>query len=140
MIDDIKITKMNKPTKVYIRFGDFLSEVNERSFNWHTGEYEKGISVYPAELIDNICHPSKEWSSEICIYWDHIFSERNQYILTGKTNDNAGSDGEPLLVPSTIKIRGFYSPIGIQKGIKIDLSRVMKYYDIVLQYVPKDLR
>ena len=137
MIDqELKIVKMKKSVDIFLRFGDFLSEVNERSFNWHTGEYEKGISVYPAKLENNVCVASDGWTSEICIYWDNIFSERNQYVLTGKTT-GIGSDGEPLLVPSTIKIRGFYSPIGIQKGIPIDLSSVMKWHNIVSQHVPK---
>lgn len=112
---DVKVVRMVKPARLYLRFGLFQSETNERSLNWHTGEYERGISVYNAILRDDRVRVTPEW---ICDVYDatDIFKDRIVFALTGK-EVGTGSDGEPLLAPSSITVRGFSVPSGESYGL-----------------------
>lgn len=105
-----KIVKLTKPLPLFIRFGHFQSETNERSLNWSTGEYERGISVYPAQLKYGKVYVADDWLHEVQGSWD-VFCERTQYVLTGRYN-TTGSDGEPVLIPSSIVVRGIKGPGG----------------------------
>jgi len=74
--------------------------------NWSSGEYESGISVYMATINDNgsaSVHPAYKLDVEEA--WENHFKGRVQYALTGKVIAK-GSDGEPVLMPSSIVIRG----------------------------------
>lgn len=106
--DETKIVAMRKPAPIFLRFGHFQSETGERSMNWHTGEYERGISVYPAFLVGGMVRPISEWMDDIHGAWDSL-KDRTRYVLTGRVVGE-GSDGEPLLALSTIVIRGVESP------------------------------
>ncbi len=77
------IKRLNKPLPVFIRFGHFQSETGEPSINWATGEYENGICVVPAEIVDGKVTPHKDWIEYLGDSWD-IFSERTAYVLTGR--------------------------------------------------------
>lgn len=114
-----KIVKMKKEMPIFIRFGHFQSETNERSLNWSTGEYEKGISVYPAILRDGKAYIDENWLYDVALHWG-VFRERTQYVLTGK-HTNIGSDGEPVLHPSSIVIRGVKNQ-KLQAGIDISID------------------
>ncbi|HET9280356.1 MAG TPA: hypothetical protein VFR24_00140 [Candidatus Angelobacter sp.] len=74
------------PSEVYIRFGRWSG----RSKNFATGEYEKGVSVYPARLIDGIVYLSDEM--EVC----RAVIGRLAFSVTGRLI-GSGSDGEPVL-------------------------------------------
>jgi len=98
-----------KDVPVFIRFGKFSRR--ERSFNFSTGEYEKGISVYPAKITD---HGVTLDDSQYRFMWVRIndmvdddgvslFNGRCVFVLTGKEVAK-GSDGEPLLQPSSIRV------------------------------------
>lgn len=118
----LKITKMRKPAPLFLRFGHFMSECNEPSLNWATGEYEKGISVYPAHLNDDgIVEVDAGWYGDIWNGWDtdsdNSYKHRAQYVLTGKVIAE-GSDGEPVLQVSSIVVRGVRHPKAIA-GIQI---------------------
>lgn len=116
--DTTKVVKMKKAVPLFIRFGHFKSECSEPSMNWGTGEYERGISVYPATLkAEDLVAPADEWIDEIQSHWDEFFSERTQYVVSGKVIAE-GSDGEPVLQTSSVVIRGVYSP-AIAHGFKI---------------------
>lgn len=121
--DTTKVVTMKKAAPLFVRFGHFQSETREPSMNWGTGEYERGISVYPAIIkADGLVSPAGDWIDEIETNWDKFFSDRVQYVVTGKVIAE-GSDGEPVLMTSSVVIRGVYSP-SIAHGFKIDLGLV----------------
>ena len=99
--DTTRIVPMRKQAFLYIRFGHFGKE---RSFNHAVGEYEQGLSVYSAELVDGVVRPKARWHDDISDAW-HILEERTQYALTGR-RIGEGSDGEPVLAVSSVVIRG----------------------------------
>jgi len=98
-----------KEVPVFLRFGKFSRY--ERSFNFSTGKYEKGISVYPAKIADGVVELD---DSQYRWMWVRIndmrdddgvslFNGRCVFVLTGKEIAK-GSDGEPVLQPSSIRI------------------------------------
>ena len=81
-----------KPKKVYLRFGLWN---DGRSYNWGTGERERGVSVYPAKIIDGVVH--LDLSDPNLILWgSHLLEGRYVWPVTGKEVCK-GSDGEPVL-------------------------------------------
>jgi hypothetical protein len=98
-----------KAVPVFLRFGKFSRY--ERSFNFATGEYEKGISVYPAKITeDGVVLDDSEYRwmwIRINDMRDNdgvsLFNGRCVFVLTGKEVAK-GSDGEPLLRPSSIRV------------------------------------
>ncbi len=79
-----------KPTKVYIRYGLFSNR--EVSSNHATGEDEKGISAYPAEM-DGDC-VTLAAGIETC---ESLKGQgRLCFPITGR-EVATGSDGEPVL-------------------------------------------
>jgi hypothetical protein len=85
----MKIPKQ-PPKDVYVRFGLW----SRRSYNSATHEYEKGVSVCPAVLLDGavsmLDYDDEELANQL------RGSGRLAYVVTGKCV-GAGSDGEPLL-------------------------------------------
>ena len=85
---------------LYVRFGE-LPEL-ERSRNHHTGELEKGVSVYRAiQYTDDtveIIIPIVSYSACVSL---SAFPEKKAYEVEGKLVGE-GSDGEPLLIFVTI--------------------------------------
>lgn len=84
------------PTNVYIRFGKWGRR--HRSINFHTGEVEKGISVYPARLTQDgyavLADDDLILTAQDCA---ETLNGRLVFVLTGKEVAR-GSDGEPVLV------------------------------------------
>ena len=117
--ESTKIVAFRKPMPVFIRFGHFQSETGERSMNWSTGEYERGISVYPASLIDGTAIPDSDWLLDIERAWD-LLKDRTRYVLTGRVSGE-GADGEPVLVPSSIVVRGVDCP-RLRHGVAVNLG------------------
>ncbi|MET4695232.1 hypothetical protein [Endozoicomonas lisbonensis] len=120
--DTIIVKKMTKTMPIFLRFGHFQSETGEKSINWLTGEYENGICVIPAKLVNGKVTPDEDWINYLKESWD-IFSERTVYALTGRTSTidgGTGSAGEPVLQPSSIVVRGIQSP-KMTVGIEIEL-------------------
>lgn len=77
-----------QPEVVFIRFGRWSA----RSLNHSTGEYEAGVSVYPATLQDGVARLQGE---DFDIPISGIYG-RLTFIVTG-TVVGIGSDGEPVL-------------------------------------------
>lgn len=111
-------TPPRKPVPVFLRFGKFSRR--ERSYNWATGEYERGISVYPAVLDNDVVHIHEDWQSDIERYLEGepVFTGRCVFVLTGKETAK-GSDGEPLLQPSSIRVLPYTVALDhIQQAVK----------------------
>lgn len=98
-----------RPDRVYIRFGRWSS----RSYNHATGERERGVSVYRAELHDDgsvslaETVPGKILNGRVC------------FVVTGK-EVGIGSDGEPLLqqvVARPYAIRLAEIPVDFRKRV-----------------------
>ena len=107
--DTTEVVPMRREKPLFVRFGHFQSETGETSLNHNTGIYEKGISVYPARLSeDEYVFIEPVWMSEVERCWYGIYRDRVQYVLTGRVCGQ-GSDGEPLLQPSSITVRGVLS-------------------------------
>ena len=103
------------PSKVYIRFGKWGR--GQRSINFHTGDREKGLSVYPARLTsDGYAELSDDGlvlTAEDCA---EDINGRLAFVLTGK-EVGTGSDGEPVLV--SIKLLSYaVATDSIPKGIR----------------------
>lgn len=98
-----------KDFPVYIRYGKFSR--SERSFNFSTGKYERGISVYPARIENGSVRLDEtqfRWlyitmADMIDENGDSLFKGRCVFALTGK-EAGKGSDGEPVLMPSSIRV------------------------------------
>jgi hypothetical protein len=71
--------------------------------NWHTGEYERGVSVYPAKLNDD---GAAEFDyTNFWVVGDYAALEgRCVWVVTGK-RVGTGYDEEPVLMPSTVVAR-----------------------------------
>lgn len=96
--EDLQIRQPRKPPKkVYIRFGKFSKR--DRSINFATGEYERGLSVYNARLETDgsvsliVNDENLVWTAEDCA--DRL-EGRLAFVVTGK-EVGRGSDSEPLL-------------------------------------------
>ena len=102
---------MRKDVPVYIRFGDY----ENRSINWATGDYERGVSVYPGKIVDGVVYPDGDyWEDEIEYYCrpGNALADRRVWILTGKLAGE-GNDGEPVIqspvarkLPVCVGLRG----------------------------------
>ncbi len=85
------VSFVGKFQRVYLRFGLF-SPSNCRSLNFRTGAYERGLSVYRAELRDGV----------VCLddFIPNAYAEelrgRLVWAVTGREVAE-GSDGEPIL-------------------------------------------
>jgi hypothetical protein len=103
------------PQKVYIRFGKWGRR--HRSYNFHTYEIEKGLSVYPARLTSEgyaeLTDDEMILTAEDCA---ERLNGRCAFVLTGK-EVGRGSDGEPVLV-----------------GIKL------LPYAVMIDSIPKEIR
>ncbi len=108
---------MRGSPKIYIRFGNYYSECTEHSLNWATGDYERGTSVYPAEIIDGCASILKNWHEEIKDSYERL-KDRNIWVLTGK-HLCEGSDGEPVLQTSSIVARKL--PVSLDVRLLVDL-------------------
>jgi len=97
----IQWIKPRAPVSVYLRFGKWGSR--PRSINFHTGETERGLSVYRAEMVsDGVVRLAEDDN----LVWDvHDYAEmlegRLVFAVTGK-EVGKGSDGEPLI--TTVKL------------------------------------
>lgn len=86
--------------EVFVRFGKWSR--GSKSMNFHTGEYEKGLSVYRGRLNADktVSLIADDWSmrdgltAEACA---GALVGRLAFVVTGKVVGQ-GSDGEPLLV------------------------------------------
>lgn len=90
------------PNKVYLRFGRWST----RSKNHATGDLERGVSVYPARLIDG---RTVELDTDIDIPW-HLVKDRLVFPVMGKFICY-GSDGEPVIrklrmLPYAVSLNG----------------------------------
>ena len=98
-----------KEFPVYLRYGKFSRY--ERSFDFSRGEYEKGISVYPAQIKDGLVTLDQSQMRFLYVTMadmidengDSMLSGRCVFALTGK-EVGKGADGEPLLMPSSIRV------------------------------------
>ena len=89
--DTYKIRRPKKQVPVYIRYGLFAGM--RKSSNHTTGEGERGLSVYPAELVDGVVRVPAD--VEIC---DSLSGQGRLCIpVTGRCV-GTGSDGEPVIV------------------------------------------
>lgn len=85
------------PAAVYVRFGKWGRR--HRSINFHTGDTEKGMSVYPAKLTAD-GHVALADDDRLRLTPDdcaEVLNGRLAFVVTGK-EVGMGSDGEPLLV------------------------------------------
>ena len=88
--DIYSVSWPRKSLKVYLRFGMFSS--GEVSSNHHTGDVELGLSVYPANLENNIVKAQS--IKDICPWVES--QGRMAFVVTGR-EVGIGSDGEPVL-------------------------------------------
>lgn len=95
------------PEQVFIRFGKFSRLLP--SINFSNGKDERGLSVYPARLVDGVAELVDDDQLELtpadCA---SVLSGRCVFVVTGKVVGR-GSDGEPLLkqvklVPCAVSI------------------------------------
>lgn len=95
------------PAQVFIRFGKFSRA--QPSINFSNGKDERGLSVYPARLVDGVAElvddDQLELTAADCAT---VLSGRCVFVVTGKVVGR-GSDGEPLLrqvklVPCAVSI------------------------------------
>ncbi len=96
--DGISWTHPHTPPKaVYVRFGKWGRR--HRSINFHTGDIEKGLSVYPAEFTSDgyVALADDDRLTLTAHDCADILKGRIAFVLTGK-EVGRGSDGEPLLV------------------------------------------
>ncbi len=86
--------------------------------NWTTGEYERGTSVYPAKFVaDGVV--GLDFEDDEMRRWDidhEAMEGRLWWPVTGKEVCR-GSDGEPVLQPSSVTARPFAIKHGWMKEL-----------------------
>ena len=95
--ETFNVSRPKTPVPVFIRYGMFSNR--ERSWNHSTGEAERGLSVYPALLRDDVVELSPDAAECGCedTRTQSVLAGRYCFPVTGKVV-GVGSDGEPLLV------------------------------------------
>jgi hypothetical protein len=78
----------------YLRVGTWRD--SEESWNYATGDFEDGISVYALDPTTGqpIVPPDGEWADSDLA--DRLASDDPKFIVTGRET-GTGGDGEPLL-------------------------------------------
>lgn len=79
-----------RPDQVFVRFGLWEPRTNQ-SLNFATGKQERGLSVYPADLSEDLVVSIAE-DFDVC----ELVEGRLAFAVTGRVV-GMGSDGEPLL-------------------------------------------
>lgn len=78
------------PSEVFVRFGMWSASYNQ-SMNHATGEFEQGLSVYPATIDAAL---TVRLDDDVDVYPE--CEDRFAFPVTGRVV-GTGSDGEPLL-------------------------------------------
>lgn len=101
MLDEVRAAKLAGAESGYLRFGN-LPECG-RSRNHANGEFEAGVSVYPAIFFDDGSYElSNGYPTLLVGYISFRALDIPAYRVWGE-NVGAGSDGEPLLKVSKIE-------------------------------------